>query len=510
MPVHPMNALRNRELPALLLIIVAITLYRAYALHSAGLNLYVDEAQYWTWAKALDWGYYSKPPVIAAIIAATTALFGESEFAIKSGALLLYPLTTLLVFALGKGLFNVRIGFWSALAFFTLPGVALSSMIISTDVALFLCWAAAMLAFWQAVETNQWRWWLAVAVASGMGLLSKYTMGIFAVSALLHLIVVPRLRWHFANPRPYLAALLAALIFTPNLWWNATHGWPTFQHTADISNLEAGPGLHWDELAEFLSGQAAILGPLLFLVFIALLLRPWWRNEHERVLACYTLPFLLLISLQALLGRANANWGAMAYVGGTLWLVSYLLHGRGRGWLMAALLFNLLLAGLTYHYHALIRAAGVPLTGNAKPIACWRALTGADAQASCPDFFKRVQGWDRLGAAVQQRLIAAPELRLLTDERDLISELRYYARPASDTAVLWNASGRIDSHYALTTTLVGKPGQSYLFLSRRATLDPTLAAQFAVTEASAPIHIEVRPGWALNLSAWVLRDYQGP
>ncbi len=498
----------DRTLPALLLILLVGTLYRAYALSASGLNLYVDEAQYWTWAQALDWGYYSKPPVIAAIIWATTGLFGDSEFAIKLGALLLYPLTTLLVYALARHWFEARTAFWSALSFFTLPGIALSSLIISTDVALFFCWAAATYAFVRATETNAWRWWLAVGVASGIGLLSKYTMGIFAVSALLHLAVVPTLRRHFANPRPYLAAVLAALIFAPNLWWNAQNGWPTFQHTAEISNLEGGAKLHWDELTEFLSGQAAILGLVLFGALIWLLARPWWRDPVQRVLACYTLPFLLIISLQALLGRANANWGAMAYVAGTIWVVSWLLQRRARGWLIASLVFNLTLASLTYHYQALMRAADIPLAGRSKPIACWRALTGSEPGAPCPDFFKRVQGWDALGTAVRERLHISPELRLLTDQRDLISELRYYARPASDTAVLWNATGRIDSHYALTTTLKDKPGQSYLYVSRSNTLHPALAARFASATPEPTLRVAVRPDWLLELHVWVLRDYR--
>jgi len=514
MPCAPMKtlaALRPSSPFAVLLLILLIgTVYRGLALHWAGLNLYVDEAQYWTWAQALDWGYYSKPPVIAALIAATTSLFGDGEFAIKLGSLLLYPLSTLLVYALAQRLYDRRIAFWSALSFFTLPGVALSSMIISTDVALFLCWASATYAFVRATETNAWRWWLAVGLSCGIGLMSKYTMGIFAVSALLHVGVTPQLRHHFANPRPYAAAALAALIFAPNLWWNAQNGWPTFQHTAEISNLEGGAGLHWDELAEFLSGQAAILGPLLFLAFIALLLRPWWRQPAERLLACYTLPFLGIICLQALLGRANANWGAMAYVAGTIWVVAFLLQGRARPLLVASLAFNLLLASLTYHYHALVRAADVPLAGSAKPIACWRAITGQDAQGHCPDFFKRVQGWDRLGIAVRERLQQRPNTLLLTDERDLISELRYYARPESDTAVMWNPTGRIDSHYALTTTLADKGGRDFLFVCRKATLPPELAARFAHVEAVEPIRIAVRPDWLIDLSVWQLQGYLAP
>ncbi|TAJ51954.1 MAG: glycosyltransferase family 39 protein, partial [Nevskiaceae bacterium] len=160
-----MTASASAPLRLLLLILLVGSVYRALALHWAGLNLYVDEAQYWTWAKSLAWGYYSKPPVIAAIIAFTTALFGDGELAIKSGALLLYPLTTLLVYALALRLYDRRVAFWSALTFFTLPGVAFSSVIISTDVALFTSWTAACYGLLRALESNQWRWWLLVGLA---------------------------------------------------------------------------------------------------------------------------------------------------------------------------------------------------------------------------------------------------------------------------------------------------------------------------------------------------------
>ena len=63
----------------------------SYPLDSHGVTLYVDEAQYWTWAQNLDWGYFSKPPVIAWLIAASTALFGDGILAVKLSAILLYP-----------------------------------------------------------------------------------------------------------------------------------------------------------------------------------------------------------------------------------------------------------------------------------------------------------------------------------------------------------------------------------------------------------------------------------
>lgn len=476
----------------LMLILLVGSLYRALALHWSGLNLYVDEAQYWTWAQALDWGYYSKPPVIAALIAATTSLFGDSELAIKSGALIVYPFSTLALYALTRRLFDARIAFWTALTFFTLPGVAFSSLIISTDVPLFLCWTSALYTLHRAVSDNDWLWWLLLGIACGVGLLTKYTMGIFAVSTVLWFALTPSLRSQFRKPGPYLTAVVAALIFAPNLWWNHSHGWPTFQHTADISNLETGPGLHWDELQEFLSGQAAIMGPVLFIALLVLIgrVRSWWRSPTSVFLACFTLPFLLLISAQALLGRANANWAAMTYAAGTIWVVSWLLQAQRRGIVVAGLVINLLAMVAAYHYHAIAHATGRELTSKT-------------------DYYKRVQGWDVLGAQVATLLQRNPDSRLLSHERDTISELRYYAHPQSDDAVWWNPRGIINSHYALVTTMQGQGGHDFLFVSRDQNLPAGMADSFLGIERLPSLHVPVVPGWSLDYQVWRLSGFIG-
>lgn len=487
-----MNLSADRRFFCLLLILLAGTIYRALALHWSGLNLYVDEAQYWTWAQALDWGYYSKPPVIAALIAATTGLFGDSELAIKSGALIVYPLTTLVLYALARRLFDAHIAFWTALSFFTLPGVAFSSLIISTDVPLFLCWASALYALHRAAADEGWHWWLLLGIACGVGLLTKYTMGIFAVSTVLWFALTPALRSQFRKPGPYLTALVAALIFAPNLWWNHTHGWPTFQHTADISNLETGPGLHWDELQEFLSGQAAIMGPVLFIALLVLVARvgSWWRDPHARFLACFTLPFLLLISAQALLGRANANWAAMTYAAGTLWVVSWLLQANRRGVVIAALAINLTAMVAAYHYHAIAQTTG-------------RALTAKT------DYYKRVQGWDVLGEKVSALLAQQPGTLLLANERDTMSELAYYARPLSAGAVLWNPQRQVTNHYELVTTMAGHGGRGFIFLTRDANLPALMADSFLGVERLPDLSVAVVPGWSLDYRVWRLTGFIG-
>ena len=110
--------------PAALMLagVLAITGFRLLWLVFQPADLYPDEAQYWFWAQHPALGYYSKPPLVAWLIALTTGLFGESEFAIRLSAPLLHAGTAIFVYAIGSRLYDRRVGLWSALAYASLPG----------------------------------------------------------------------------------------------------------------------------------------------------------------------------------------------------------------------------------------------------------------------------------------------------------------------------------------------------------------------------------------------------
>jgi hypothetical protein len=485
------------RLGLLLALLAGLSLYRLAALKLAGLDLYVDEAQYWIWSRHLAWGYYSKPPVIAALIAATTAVCGDGEVCVKSGALLLYPLVTLLVWAIARRLYDTRIAFWSALAFVLAPGVSFSSLIVSTDVPLFLFWGAGLYAWLRALDSDAWRWWLVLGIAGGFGLLTKYTMGIFALCAAVHLASTSRLRPHLWNPRLYAAVLLAALIFAPNLWWNAHHGWPTLHHTEDISHLATDAGLHWRSLGEFLGGQFAVMGPVFFGAWLALTLwrpRRWWADERLRLLACFSLPFLGLIALQALLGRANANWAAMTYLGATIFMTARLLAPGARAvgrWVFAlGLALNFALMPLAYHFDRWTAALGIELGAKNDP-------------------YKRVRGWAELGRQAQVLQAQFPEALFLADDRETLSELIYYVHPHPFDAVLWNPRHVVDSSFAMSTTLEGKRGYNFLYVTRRSSLPPEMLASFTTAEALPPLHVTVHPDFAREYKVWHLIGFKG-
>ncbi|MBO0738304.1 MAG: glycosyltransferase family 39 protein, partial [Alphaproteobacteria bacterium] len=70
--------------------VAALTVLRLLWLALQPADLFPDEAQYWFWSQQLALGYYSKPPLVAWLIALTTHLFGDGEFAVRFAAPLLH------------------------------------------------------------------------------------------------------------------------------------------------------------------------------------------------------------------------------------------------------------------------------------------------------------------------------------------------------------------------------------------------------------------------------------
>lgn len=474
---------------SLLLIVLGLTAYRAWVVFNNGLPLYVDEAQYWFWAQNLAWGYYSKPPMIAAVIAATTAVCGESEACVRVASLIFYPLSTIVLFFLTRRLFDEKIAFIAGLIFITLPAVGLSSLLISTDVLLFFFWTLALFAFVRALNTDTWFDWMLLGVALGLGLLTKYTMGIFFLSAALYLLLSGR--WHFLlKLRAWVAVLIAAAIFAPNLAWNWQHNFPTFQHTAEISHLEQA-GLHWNSLAEFFGGQFAVFGLIFFSLLLSLLVRfkRLQQLPHMGLLLSFSLPFLLIISLQALLGTANANWAAPSYVAATVLVAAWLMIWQQWGLLMLGLILNTALFIGLYHYQAIANRLGIELTAK-------------------NDVYKRLRGWDEIGKQYLALQANYPQALALAEERGLMSELTYYARPAGLNIVSWNPERKLRHHYDLVTSLAGRTGQEFLFVST-GHLPAEMADYFEKAEQVGELRATLYADYQLAYSVYRLQNFKG-
>jgi len=173
---------RQPGLGTTLLIIAAVVLIRLLGVILTPLNLGPDEAQYWRWGQSFDWGYWSKPPLIGWVIGATTSLFGDAEWAVRLAAPLTHGFGAVMLPLLGRAMFGIGVGTAAALIYLLMPGVTLSSAIISTDGLLLPLWAAGLFMLWRLRSGEGGLWSAAgLGAAIGVGFLAKYAMVYFLV-----------------------------------------------------------------------------------------------------------------------------------------------------------------------------------------------------------------------------------------------------------------------------------------------------------------------------------------
>src|SRR5574343_498326 len=402
-------ARRPPGLPTLLLCALGLFLWRLTVIPQLGISLYVDEAQYWTWAQAPDWGYFSKPPGIAGLVWLSTALFGNGILGVKALAMLCYPAAGLVCWAIARRLFDAWTAFWAGLAVLTLPIFSWLGLFVSTDALLTLFWSLALWAYLRALDSDAWGDWLLLGLVCGLGLLSKYTMAAWLGAAFLHLLAFHRPR--LASAKPWAAVALALLILSPNIYWNIAHDFPTLKHTAYIT-LERKSGGGLPSLGEFWGGQWLAFGPVLGSVFLLMLVRAVqsWRDDNTRLLLWFALPLWAVVSAQAIKGGANVNWAAPAFVPTAITAVAWLVQRGKQKWLLAGIAFNVAVVGLVDHWPQLKETVGPQKLAKLNP-------------------YKRAQGCDALGRQPQPLLVAHPDAVLVADNRTLLAHLLSDLRP---------------------------------------------------------------------------------
>lgn len=467
--------------------ILAITVARLLWLAFQSAGLYPDEAQYWFWSRHLALGYYSKPPLVAWLIALTTALFGNGEFAVRLSAPVLHAVAAGFVYGTAARLYDRRIGCWSALAYVTLPGTSLSAFLISTDAVLLPCWAAALYCFIRAREESRLGWWIATGCAIGLGLLAKYAMAYWLISSFGLVLLRPSERRHL--PGLCIALGIALLIFAPNVWWNWSHHFATYLHTRDNADLR-GPLFHPVELGYFVLSQLGVFGPIYFAVMLALFAAPTrLGGAPARLLTAFAWPALAIIAIVALLSRAQPNWAAPAYVAAVILVVEAALR---YGW-RRTVIFSV----------ALHLAAAIVLFGSSELIA-----SGGLHVPATLDPLHRLRGWRKLGDAVSAELAAHPGLRLMTDDREIVAALIYYVHPHPFDAVMWDPIPGVSSQWDLENNLRPDRGENFLAVTVH-NLAEQMRPDFAELTELKTIDIKSGPGGSQTYTLYIARGYRG-
>lgn len=416
------DATLQSPLAAAALLVGAVTLVRVALLFVTPLELYPDEAQYWLWSRRLAFGYFSKPPMIAWLIAATTALGRNGEAWVRLSAPFMHAGAAFALFAAARRLYDARTAVWAAAVYTLISGVQLSSLVISTDAPLMLCVSLSLLAYAHLLtaETATARRLSAVAfgAAVGLGVLTKYAALYLPVGVGLHALVdrEARSRWDAAG---LAGALLAATaLAAPNLIWNAAHHFQTVAHTADNADIgddKAGLKSLFGPRGPFgfALGQFGVFGPVAFGVVLVAAWRALRRSSTgpDLGLICIAAPAFFVVLVESVVARANANWAGASYPACALLCAAALSRWRSP-----------MLRTATLGVQAFILVGFV--IGTAAP-----ALADAVGAGAA---LKRARGWAATAEAVTRASRAAAAERPLSaiavDDRFLFNALSYYAR----------------------------------------------------------------------------------
>ena len=498
-----------------------LLLLRVGFLAVAPLNLYADEAQYWRWGETLDWGYYSKPPMIAWVIHAVTSVFGNDEWAVRLAAPFLHTIGALFIFLLGRAMYGARTGMMAAFGYALMPAVILSSVVISTDGVLMPFWCAGLFAFWR-LRSGEGGWASAAAlgVALGAGFLSKYAMVYFLIGMGLTLLLDRDTRKALLSRHGLVALLVAGAIFAPHMAWNAANDFKTVSHTVDNANL-GGDLFHPEHALEFLVDQMGVFGPisLISLVFGLFVMR---RSEaglmgRDRWLLCFVVPVLVIILVQAVLSRANANWAATAWPAASVLVAAWLIRAQPNRslWFWIAgltfvailatpdlalwlrLLIGGVIAGAMMFYGRLhaYRPAGLlwtSLAAHALIAVFFTTMTLIPAHISTELGFdnaqKRTRGWETAAAEVFRQAGELGATSVLVDEREVWHGLDYYARGRDLPLLSWRRYG-VPKSFSESAPLEPPLDETVLVVSLHPAMRPMLRSDFTTFESVGEIEI---------------------
>lgn len=418
-----------------LILLISVVFFRLFYIQS--LSLCPDEAYYWCWSQNLSLSYYDHPPMVAYLIFFFTWLGENSEFFVRLSSVLVSFALTIFAYLIGRDIFkSEKVGFFSALLLNIIPGFSIAGIIITPDIPLLFFWTLTFYFLYRLVKKDNKRLWYPLGISLGLGLLSKYNMILFLPCLLIFLLLSKENRKWFRYKEPYLALLIAFLIFLPVIIWNYDHGWVSF--IKQFSHGLGKKGSSLVNLGTYLGSQAGIISPVIFFAMLWAMvksLRIGLRKQDENLLLLFSfsLPIILFFALTSLLAKVEANWPAVGYLTASIALAGLFIRKfeKRRGPLLISstivvLLFSLLLT-VVMHYPSLVGLVYDALPADVDP-------------------FNRLSGWPQLGERMDEVMARMDGNRtsIFTPRHQLASEIAFYTNREKHRIYALNGEDRYD------------------------------------------------------------------
>lgn len=305
---------------ALWLTIAGFTAMRLLA--SASLGAAFNETYYWLYSSRLAPGYFDHPPMLAVVgaIGLRLARGLDAMFALRLGFIALFAASSWLTARIASRFFGELAGVFAA---FALNATGFYGLVVGTysqpDGPLLFFWLLVLDRLTVALEKpERVGVWIAIGAAWGAALLSKYHAVLLPAGVVLYLLVRPEARRCLKTPGPYLAGATGLLVFSPVVFWNATHGWASFAFQGGRA-VETGTSFRPERVLIAVGGEALFLFPWIWIPLLSIVLGlirrgPKRWTAAEAFLLSQAAPALILFHAIASVRWVMPHWPLIGYV----------------------------------------------------------------------------------------------------------------------------------------------------------------------------------------------------
>ena len=456
----------------IVLLLSGIFVLRVSYLFINGLDLIGDESYYWDWSRRPDWCYYSKPPMVAWLIAAFTAVGGDNAVAVRLPAVVLGTVTLGYLFATTKEAYSPKAGALAVLLVLAMPFNVLANFVMTIDAPLNCFWMMSLYYLRKALFDNNdntlgaWFW---AGVTTGAALLSKQVALLIPLMLVCFLIINQDRRHIFK--RELLWYLLPVFIsLLPIVLWNQQHDWVMFGHSKGHFGIkESLTVTAWlEQTSSFLLYQLLLASPVLFVLILIMTINANSRfarlGQQEQFFLLMGPQLLLGILILSFLQKVQGNWSAPFYFSAVILLSGKWLMGEWKKYLKAGIGLGYVMVLLTYTLPVVIQTFNLHNT------------------VIDPTF--RFRHWNELAKSVdqvrQEKLPKPDEAIIIAlGHRFLASQLAFYL-PDHPFVFRYEPSGQITSQYEVWPGPEGQLGKTAFIVTEQseATIPVALKSVF--------------------------------
>lgn len=232
---------------ALATVVIHLILGNRYGIHRDELATLED-------ARHLAWGYTAYPPVTPFFGRLSLELFGTSIRGFRFFANVSQAITVVLAGLMAREMGGRR-GAQLIAAIATLPfvlGGGYQMMYVAFDC---LAWTLTAYFVVKLLRTEDPRWWVGIGAGIGLGMMTKYTMGFFALSIVVGVLFTPARRY-LKSKWLWIGVALSILIWLPNILWQAQHNFVSLDFLNHIHARDVRQG----RTSDFLPMQFMLTG----------------------------------------------------------------------------------------------------------------------------------------------------------------------------------------------------------------------------------------------------------